>query len=167
MPTRSASRAARSRTPGFEAQHGIDPVGQQDVVENVQVLEQLELLEDQPDVADAEGPTRGLVEARQLDAARHHPPGPRQADAGNQVQEGRLARAARADHGDLRAALHRERADPQPEVSLAVAEFEILELDHRLKPCCFAAPGRRLDMLPDFWRRGREFSAAERARIRA
>ena len=51
-----------------ESERGIDAVGQEDVVEHVQVLEQLELLEDESDVPDAEAAALLIGERSHRDA---------------------------------------------------------------------------------------------------
>jgi hypothetical protein len=77
-------------------------------------------LEDVADVAASEDVAVGFAQRREVDAAvrrgvEYDLPAVRGEDAGDQVQQGRLARAARADQRDL----------------LGVAEVKVLDLDDR------------------------------------
>ena len=138
----------------LQAQRRVDPVGQQHVVEHAQVLEQLELLEDQADVADAELPAPRVVEGGHLHALRHHATPLRRGDARDQVQQRGLARAARPDHRHLLTALHHKLGDEQCEVALAVTELEVRDLDDSVSGCghgsvCLRLAARALPQLSE------------------
>ena len=59
---------------------------QKDVVEDIEILQQLELLEHEPDVPDAEVAARAIVQTRHVDTTSHHLPGLRHHDAGHQME---------------------------------------------------------------------------------
>jgi hypothetical protein len=68
----------------------IDPVGEEDIVEHRQVLEQLELLEDHANPADSEVAPSAVVEVGDFDIVGQNLSLLRQTDPGHQMEEGRL-----------------------------------------------------------------------------
>jgi hypothetical protein len=128
-PTSSASAAARSRLP-VEAQRGTDPVRQEDVLDDGQVLEQPELLEHHADALDAQPAPSRVVERRDLGPAHDDPAGAGPSDAGDQVEQRRLPGAARSDDRDDAARRDGERRGPEPEPARRVTEVEAAQLDH-------------------------------------
>ena len=90
----------RARADGVgKDQSGVDAVGQEDVLQDIQEFEQLEILKDQPEVGDTKGAPAGVIKARRLDLAHGDVAFVREKNTGDQVEQGGLARAARANQG--------------------------------------------------------------------
>ena len=110
---------------------------QLDIAEGVDARQQVELLEDEADLAVAQG--REPVGAQRLDALAVEAvaAGRRTVEAADEVHEGRLARARRAHDGDEVACLDVERDAAQRDDAAAVelvdaAEVACLDERHRL-----------------------------------
>jgi hypothetical protein len=74
--------------------------GQQHVVGDGQIVEQVEELEDHADVPVPEAGQTGLTEGVDALPGHHDRAAGRPVQAGDQVEQGRLAAARRAHHGD-------------------------------------------------------------------
>jgi hypothetical protein len=106
----------------------------QDVVEHVQIVQQLEVLKHEADVADAKRPPAGVAQAAEVGARHPHLAPLRRDDAGHQIQQRGLAGAARADHGQPLAVAQRKRRDVQPKAAAGVGEVQCADVDHRPAP---------------------------------
>src|SRR5437899_2853499 len=61
----------------------------------------------------------------------HHAPGRGLQQAGNQMQERRLAATRRPDHQDIALRLQRELVEAQHVAAIAIREAKLLDTDHR------------------------------------
>ena len=109
---------------------------QENIIGAGEVIEQLELLEDEPDVADAKVAQGSLGQKGEVVAQNLYPAVVGAKDAGNQAQERGFSTAARADHGDALVLTRLESVEGELEALGGVAEADVLEVEH-------GAQGRR------------------------
>ena len=114
----------------IQSQRAVYAVWQQDVIENIQVLQELEFLEHEPDVLDAKVTNGAIFEigkfmARGDDIARL-----RSRDAGDQVKECGLSGTTRTHNGDALPTLHAQTRDAKTKIALVVAETHVGDFDH-------------------------------------
>ena len=102
-------------------------------LECANAADQITLLEHEAQVADAKGAPFALRERVQARAAGLHGPALRARDAGDQVQQRRLARAAGSEHANSFSPLDLQRRDLEPEVALRIAEVEVIDANHHPK----------------------------------
>ena len=99
--------------------------GQGDVFFRRQRRDQIEGLEDQPDVAPTKEGEVAIVEAAEIGAVDEHPPGIRLGEARHQVQERALARSAGPHDGQELPLVHLQ-GDPRERRDGAIALPELL-----------------------------------------
>ena len=73
----------------------------EDVVQDVEIIEKLEVLKNEPDICDSESASLRVAELVHLYVVHIHGAPRGHDDSGNEVQERGLARAARPYDGDL------------------------------------------------------------------
>ena len=131
MPSRS-SRSNQLRAPrkGLVAARATEKERQRDVLLGGQLGHELAELEDEAEAITPQPGALRLPHRVEALAVEVDLTGVRDEDARQAVEQGRLARAARAHHGDDLAALHRE-AGPAKRRGLAEGEREVPRLDDR------------------------------------
>ncbi len=102
---------------------------QEDVGEEVEVVEQPWLLKHHADLRDAEASALGLAHRGQGVAGDAHRALRGGEDAGDEVEEGGLSRAAGADEGECPPGGEVQGVDAQAK-ALAVGELDLAQLDH-------------------------------------
>ena len=129
--------------PRIQTQGAGDAVGMEDVVEQVQIVQQLEVLEDKTDVADAERASAGVAQGADVGVVHSDAAFRGRDDAGHQVEQRGLARAARPDHGELLTCMHLQGRDVQPKTAAGILEVQTLDVDHEgpLAPAACSADG--------------------------
>ena len=115
---------------GVQLQGAADAIRVDDIVEDVEVVQQLEVLEYEADVADSEGAPCRIVERTHLGIGAAHPSLLRHQDTGHQVQQRGLAGTARTDDGNLLLRLNPEIRDLQGEFRTGITEGQGLDADH-------------------------------------
>ena len=127
---------SRPRPSSNRGRRGFDSIGEQDVVEDTQVFEELELLEHEADVLDAKASALAFRECGHLDAA-----GARRHDSGDQVKQRGLARSAGPDERRGRRRRDVEPRNPETKIPFSVVKLEVTD----------ANDGRRhSDRRPDY-----------------
>ena len=126
----STSSTLRSNVVGRQPHLLGEPVA--DVLGDGQRIEQRALLEQHADVG-AHGHELRLAQVIDPFPADADDPGIRLQEAEHQLEQDRLARAARAQHDQHRAARHRE-ADVAQDLDVVERQRHMLELDRRRRP---------------------------------
>ena len=144
------------------------------VLHGVEVLQQLELLEHEPEALQAQASALLVAEGGEVLAEGPHAPGAGHQDARGQVHHGGLAAPGRAHEGHLLAALDAEVGGAQLELAVGVREAHALELQggggrHSSRASSRAAAGSLVVTARRRWSRGscatrRQPSAARSAR---
>ncbi len=117
------------RHPGVQQARG-------DVVGRRQRLQQVEALEHEADAPRAQGRQLAVAHPPGVDAGDVHRPGRRPVEQAHELQQGRLARARRADHGHELALLDRQLDVAQDVAGRGVAAADAAELDDAHRSAC-------------------------------
>ena len=114
----------------IKAQEPVKTIGEKNILQHIQMLEELELLEYQPDVANAKRASFPIGESRHggvlnPDRARVRAEDPRQ-----EVQEGGLPGTAGTNERDRLPGTYIQLGNAESEGALRVAEFQVTDRDH-------------------------------------
>ena len=112
-----------------QIQGAVDAVGMQDVVENRQVVQQRKVLEHKADVGNAKPPPLGIAELIQRRAMHFDLAADGRHNAGQQIDEGRLARPAGSDDGRFRPGVDAELGNVEIKIALRVLKGQPLNGD--------------------------------------
>lgn len=116
-----------------ELKGGVQSVGEQNIVENIQVVEEFEVLKYEPDGANTKISTCRVVEAIDDGAIAENCPGVGYKDAGEEVQESGFSRATRSDESHGAAAIDLEFVDSERKLP-AVTKLDVGNGNHEFPP---------------------------------
>ena len=102
----------------------------EDVIQHIQIIQQFEILEYEADVPESKAAAGPLFESVYLRIADQNGTLIRYRNAGYQIEQGRLAGSAGADHRDLLTRLHGELRNLQMKSTFAVRKLDGLYLEH-------------------------------------
>ncbi len=114
-----------------EMKRAVNPIRQEDIVEDVQIFEQLEFLENQSDIRDSKVTPGSVMQPGDLVTVSSDLAGSRGCGTRDQVEQRRLARSTRAYDGDRLAMCYLQMRDLQRKVSLIIGKAEIPDFNHQ------------------------------------
>ena len=135
VPNPHATRQSGRSIPHLRIKaQATESIGKQDVLEDVEVLQQSEFLEYEPDTSEAKIPPRSFRTLRKGDALKMNFPGIGNLDAGRQPQDRGLSASRRPDHRNRFTPIDSQRGQPHVESRHSslrgVGKFNLGKFDH-------------------------------------